>query len=381
MRTAELRAAPQTPKVEAADPRGLRYVRGVAELFVPLVMMAVVGTLTFNFKPCHAAVRRRDLHGSDTTFTILFSVVSSVAVGALRARTSGRSTTSVRRRRARWDTACALGAHDRRSGQSFAVRGASSRVRQHRLPGRLDGDRADEAEPEMRGRVLALQAILFLGSTPIGGPILGWVSERFGARYAIGLGALAAFAAGRGASPGGRRAMPSSSPSPSRPRPSPPSTPSYAADRRRVRDHRVGPGSRPRPAVTALATLASRAGRRAALHRRHRPARGARRWDRRRPADLPAAAPRQRPLVLAPRAARPMAASGDALTLAPPPLPSLPSPSWPSSLLELFRRRLPLAGSPGEDPGRRPSSLPGATRTSTCPRPRSRGASRSSRSP
>jgi hypothetical protein len=48
----------------------------------------------------------------------------------------------------------------------------------------------------MRGRVLALQAMLFLGSTPIGGPIVGWVSQEFGARYGIGLGALAATAAG-----------------------------------------------------------------------------------------------------------------------------------------------------------------------------------------
>ncbi|MDQ1521319.1 MAG: hypothetical protein QOI55_2392, partial [Actinomycetota bacterium] len=41
-----------------------------------------------------------------------------------------------------------------------------------------------------------LQAMLFLGSTPIGGPIVGWVSEQFGARYAIGLGAVAALGAG-----------------------------------------------------------------------------------------------------------------------------------------------------------------------------------------
>jgi MFS family permease len=53
-----------------------------------------------------------------------------------------------------------------------------------------------ESAPEMRGRVLALQAMLFLGSTPIGGPIVGWVSQEFGARYAIGLGAVAALGAG-----------------------------------------------------------------------------------------------------------------------------------------------------------------------------------------
>jgi MFS family permease len=53
-----------------------------------------------------------------------------------------------------------------------------------------------EAAPEMRGRVLALQAMVFLGSTPIGGPIVGWIAEHLGARYALGLGALACLGAG-----------------------------------------------------------------------------------------------------------------------------------------------------------------------------------------
>jgi hypothetical protein len=44
--------------------------------------------------------------------------------------------------------------------------------------------------------VLALQAMVFLGSTPIGGPILGWIAEELGARYAIGVGAAAAIGAG-----------------------------------------------------------------------------------------------------------------------------------------------------------------------------------------
>jgi MFS family permease len=51
------------------------------------------------------------------------------------------------------------------------------------------------AEPEMRGRVLALQAIVFLGSTPIGGPLIGWVCDAFGARAGIVVGGLAALGA------------------------------------------------------------------------------------------------------------------------------------------------------------------------------------------
>ena len=47
----------------------------------------------------------------------------------------------------------------------------------------------------MRGRVLALQAMVFLGSTPIGGPIVGYVSEQFGARYGVAIGAIATLGA------------------------------------------------------------------------------------------------------------------------------------------------------------------------------------------
>jgi MFS family permease len=48
-----------------------------------------------------------------------------------------------------------------------------------------------EAEPTMRGRVLALYGMLFLGSTPIGGPIMGWVSDVASPRAAVAVGAVA----------------------------------------------------------------------------------------------------------------------------------------------------------------------------------------------
>ena len=50
------------------------------------------------------------------------------------------------------------------------------------------------ADPTMRGRVLALQAILFLGSTPIGGPLLGAISDWAGARAGLVLGGVAGLA-------------------------------------------------------------------------------------------------------------------------------------------------------------------------------------------
>jgi MFS family permease len=53
-----------------------------------------------------------------------------------------------------------------------------------------------KADPTMRGRVLALQSILFLGSTPIGGPIVGAIAEHWGARWSIVVGGVATVLAG-----------------------------------------------------------------------------------------------------------------------------------------------------------------------------------------
>jgi MFS family permease len=50
-------------------------------------------------------------------------------------------------------------------------------------------------EPAMRGRVMALRVGVALGGTPIGAPIVGWVADAFGARWALGVGAAAGFAA------------------------------------------------------------------------------------------------------------------------------------------------------------------------------------------
>jgi MFS family permease len=197
MRTEELRPSPVTAKARGQIREGLRYARSVPELWMPLTMMAVVGTLSYNFQTIFPLFTKRDLHGSVLTFTFLFAVVSVGAlVGAL--STARRTTISVR------DVALAsLGYGIAMTMMTFApdqwvaygfglLLGfasisflvASTAIVQIR------------SAPEMRGRVLALQAMLFLGSTPIGGPIVGWISQEWGARYAIALGAAAALAAG-----------------------------------------------------------------------------------------------------------------------------------------------------------------------------------------
>jgi MFS family permease len=197
MNPAELRAPPVTPKAKGQIREGLRYVRSVPDLWVPLVMMTVIGTLAFNFQTVIPLFARRDLGGSDFTFTLIMSVVSlGSLVGALataRRTTIGRHTISL--------TAIAFGvamgllalAPNQPVAlavgflvglASIAFMTTSTAVVQL------------QADPSMRGRVLALQAMVFLGSTPIGAPIIGAVSQEFGARWGLAIGAVATVAAG-----------------------------------------------------------------------------------------------------------------------------------------------------------------------------------------
>jgi MFS family permease len=197
MRPSELRPAPVTPKAKGQVRAGFRYIRRMPELFVPMAMMAVVGTLSYNFPTVFPLFVTRDLGGSDALFTVFFSVVSlGSLVGALTmARRPDVGVRHVSLAAIGFGTVLAVMALA--PSQAFALALAlvmgffsitfvvsSTAIVQLR------------AAPEMRGRVLALQAMLFLGSTPIGGPIVGWVAEQFGARWSLALGSAAAVGAG-----------------------------------------------------------------------------------------------------------------------------------------------------------------------------------------
>ena len=197
MRTEELRPSPVTLRAKAQVRAGLRYARSIPELWVPLVMMAVVGTFSYNFQTTFPLFVTRDLHGSATTYTTLFSIVS---IGAL----AGALVSAHRRLIGIRTVAVASLAY----GISMGVMAVVPNVALAYVAGVglgfasvafLTASTAIvqlESAPEMRGRVLALQAMLFLGTTPIGGPIAGWVAEQFGARYAVAMSAAAAAATG-----------------------------------------------------------------------------------------------------------------------------------------------------------------------------------------
>lgn len=196
MNPAELRPAPVTPKGRGQIAEGVRYVRSVPELWIPLVMMTLIGTLAFNFQTVLPVFVDRDLNGGTMTFTLLFSIVSAGSfVGALLvARRVHVGLSHVTAAAAGFGVAMTLLALSPNTAVAFAV-GVLLGLSSIAFMTSSTAIVQTRANPSMRGRVLALQAMVFLGSTPIGGPIVGTISQQLGARYALGLGAIGCFAA------------------------------------------------------------------------------------------------------------------------------------------------------------------------------------------
>ena len=196
LRTADMRPSVAAQRGKGQVRAGLKYARTLPELWLPLVMMAIVGTLAFNFQIVMPLLVKRTLHGNDTTYTLIYSVIS---VGSLIGALLSARRTSVKINDITLaafgfgfsmvllaitpNVACAYVIGVAVGISSITFMTASTAIVQLR------------SAPEMRGRVLALQAIVFLGSTPIGGPILGWVCQQFGARWGVMIGGLGALVA------------------------------------------------------------------------------------------------------------------------------------------------------------------------------------------
>jgi MFS family permease len=196
MRPDELYTVPPTPKGKRQVRQGLRYVFGEPKLLVPLVMMALIGTLAFNFSVTLPLLVKRTLHGDDSTFTILFSILS---LGSLLGALSNARRKTITGRNlivSAFAFGVSMLALSAVPNLLFAfpvgvLMGFAS-------VGFLTSSTAIVqllADPAYRGRVLALQAMVFLGSTPIGGPIVGWVSDIGGPRAGLILGGVACLAA------------------------------------------------------------------------------------------------------------------------------------------------------------------------------------------
>jgi MFS family permease len=107
MRRSELRQPPVVARARGQLRAAVRYIRDVPDLWIPLTMMTIVGTLTFNFAVVIPLFVEHTLHGSNGSFTLLYSVLSiGSVIGAAAHRSaapcSGGSAMSTGRGSASW---------------------------------------------------------------------------------------------------------------------------------------------------------------------------------------------------------------------------------------------------------------------------------------
>ncbi len=197
MRRGELNTPPPTARAPRQVRDGLAYTRREPQLFVPLMMTALIGTFAFNFSVTMPLFATKSLGGSESTYTLLFSVLSVGSVlGALStARRTGITRRHLLTSAAGFGAGMAAMAAAPNLWWAFpasVVVGACSSMFLTSTTSIVQL----LADPSFRGRVLALQGMVLLGSTPIGGPIVGWVCEAFGARAGLLVGAASCVAAG-----------------------------------------------------------------------------------------------------------------------------------------------------------------------------------------
>lgn len=190
--SAPLRAGREPGAVRA----GLRYVRATPELAVPLALMAMVGTFGLNFQVTLPLLARFSFDGGASAYAALVaamgvgSVIGALATGA-HGRTDGRLIAGAAFAFGALALLAALMPSIALEIPVLALLGGSAVT----FAAAINSSLQLAVEPEMRGRVMALYSVVFLGSTPIGGPLAGWLAQTYDPRVALLLAAVAGLSA------------------------------------------------------------------------------------------------------------------------------------------------------------------------------------------
>lgn len=196
MRESELHRAGKPPERKGAVRAGLRYVFDTPPLWISFMMLAILGTLSYNFNVTLPFFVTQVLHASERTYTLLQSTMSAGAV-ACTLFIAHRGLTQMRYIIL---GAVLLGISMLMLAPVSSVALAVPIVFFSGAAGILYMTATTaiaqiEARREMHGRVLALQTVLIGGPLAVGGPILGWIADTFGGRAPMIVGAVAAFIA------------------------------------------------------------------------------------------------------------------------------------------------------------------------------------------
>ncbi|MCC2322586.1 MFS transporter [Cellulomonas xiejunii] len=193
MRRTELYPMPHASRAKGQIREGIAYVRGRSDIIVIMVVVGVVSTFGLNFQLTSALMARTEFGRGAQEYGILGSIL---AIGSLTG-----ALLAARREQPRVrlviGSAFAFGITTgvmalMPTYTSFAVACIPVGFASLTMMTAANTCIQMTTDPKMRGRVMSLYMIVFLGATPVGSPIVGWIGETFGARWSIGVGSMSA---------------------------------------------------------------------------------------------------------------------------------------------------------------------------------------------
>ncbi|MGW4567940.1 MFS transporter [Streptomyces sp. NPDC004561] len=196
MRARELHVVERAPRGKGQLREGLRYVAGRPELIWPIVLVGFIGTFGFNFPVWLSAYANGVFHAGAGAYS-LFNTLMAVGslCGALLAARRGTA-----RLRILIAAATAFGALEIVAALApqywlFALLMVPIGI--CGLTVNVTANTAVQmaTDPAMRGRVMALFMMVFMGGTPLGAPVVGWITDTYGARIGFALGGVVSAAA------------------------------------------------------------------------------------------------------------------------------------------------------------------------------------------
>ncbi|WP_421109402.1 MFS transporter [Streptomyces sp. NEAU-S77] len=199
MRTSELNPVKRAPRGKGQLREGLAYVGSRPDLLWPIVLVGFIGTFGFNFPIWLSAFADDVFHAGPGTYGLLNTLIAAGSVtGALLA--ARRVTT---RRRLLVGAALMFGVLEVAAAVTpffwlFAALMVPVGIFSLTFNVTANSSVQLATDPEMRGRVMSLFMMVFVGGTPIGGPLIGWVTDTWGARVGFAFGGLISAAAAVG---------------------------------------------------------------------------------------------------------------------------------------------------------------------------------------
>jgi MFS family permease len=196
LRTSALHANERAHRAKGSFTGGFRYVWKRPDLKAILVMLFLIGTFGLNFPIFISTMAVSVFHTDARGYGALSSImaIGTVCGALISASRSKPQFGSLLVGAAVFGLGCALAGVAPSYwlfGAALVVIGVAALT----FTNTTNSLMQLSTEPAMRGRVMALRVGMALGGTPIGAPIVGWVADTFGPRWALGVGAASGFAA------------------------------------------------------------------------------------------------------------------------------------------------------------------------------------------